>query len=243
MLSLDALGVTPHGYPLLLQPGEAYNGQPLHDRQHPHDLWMELSALYERPVTHSVGVMLYVAPLGEPALGPVAFMHRPSAMDIPTAPLGHPRQDETHVTFGVLSAGLFMHTLKLEGSVFNGRDPDQSRFDFDHIRLNSYSGRLTYNPTMAWSFTGFGYVKSPDALDPTVSLHRVMASALYGSTFRTDGQWSASVIFGADKHSMDASFSHAVLLESDVVLDTKNTIFNRAEYVQNSAAKFGLDTP
>lgn len=244
MLSLDAIGVTLRGYPLLLQPGEAYNGQPLHDRQHPHDLWMELSALYERPVTRSVGVMLYVAPSGEPALGPVAFMHRPSATDIPAAPLGHPRQDETHVTFGVLSAGLFTHTLKLEGSVFNGRDPDQYRFDFDRIRLNSYSARLTYNPTIAWSFSGgYGYVKSPDALDPTASLHRVTAAALHGSTFMTDGQWSTSAIYGADKHSTDASFSHAVTLESEAILDTRNTVFSRAEYGQNSAADFGVDTP
>ena len=120
MLSLDALGVTNDGYPLLLQSGETFHGEPLHDRQHPHDFWMELGAMYDRPVTKDVGLSLYAAPSGEPALGPVAFMHRPSAMDIPTAPIGHHWQDATHTTFGVLTAGIFTDTWRLEGSAFNG---------------------------------------------------------------------------------------------------------------------------
>ncbi|MFL5608619.1 MAG: hypothetical protein ACJ8AD_19340, partial [Gemmatimonadaceae bacterium] len=183
MLSLDALTVTSRGYPLLLQSGEAFDGQPLHDRQHPHDLWMELSALYERPMSPSLGVMLYAAPSGEPALGPVAFMHRPSAMDNPTAPISHHWQDATHISFGVLSAGLFTHTFKVEGSVFNGREPDQQRFNFDPITLDSYSGRVTYQPTSELSFTGgYGFLRSPEALNPGESMHRITASILSGST-------------------------------------------------------------
>ena len=244
MLSLDVLGVTPRGYPLLLQPGEAYDGQVLYDRQHPHDVLMELSALYERPVTQSIGVMLYVAPSGEPALGPAAFMHRPSATDNPAAPLGHSRQDETHVAFGVVTVGVFTHMLKLEGSVFNGRDPDQNRIGIDPIRLDSYSGRLTFNPTAAWSFTtGYGYAKSPDAGDPSVSLRRLTASAIYASTLGHDGQWSASAVYGADKHAGDPAFSRAMTLESEVLLDQRNTVFTRAEYVQNTAGELGLDEP
>jgi hypothetical protein len=244
MLSLDALTVTPRGYPLLLQSGEAYGGEPLHDRQHPHDLWMELSALYERPVTTSVGVMLYAAPSGEPALGPVAFMHRPSAMDNPAAPIGHHWQDATHISFGVLSAGLFTHTLKLEGSAFNGGEPDQYRFGFDPIRLDSYSGRLTWNPTSEWSVTGgYGYLASPEALDPAESMHRTTASVLYGSTLGADGQWSAGLIWGANAHSSHPGLSHAVLAESEAVLDSRNSIFARAELVQKSAQELVLDAP
>lgn len=244
MLSLDAVTVTPHGYPLLLQSGEAYDGEPLHDRQHPHDLFMELSALYEKPITRAVGVMLYAAPSGEPALGPVAFMHRPSAMDNPTAPITHHWADATHISFGVLSAGLFTHTLKLEGSVFNGRDPDQYRFDFDPIRLDSYSGRLTYTPTMQWSFTtGFGYLKSPEALHPAESMHRLTASALQGVPLGGDGQWSSSLIYGANSHSTRPGLSHSLLIESEALLDAHNTVFTRAEFVQKTAEDLALDTP
>jgi hypothetical protein len=244
MLSLDALTVTPRGYPLLLQSGEAYDGAPLHDRQHPHDFFMELSALYERPVTRSAGIMLYAAPSGEPALGPVAFMHRPSAMDNPAAPISHHWADATHISFGVLTAGLFTHTLKLEGSLFNSREPDQHRFDFDPIRLDSWAGRLSWNPTAQWSFTGgYGYLASPEALAPDESMHRVTASALHGTTLGRDGQWASSLIYGANSHSSHAGWSSSLLAESEAVLDARNTLFGRAEFVQKSAEDLVLDDP
>ena len=244
MLSLDAVTVTPKGYPLLLQSGEAYGGEPLHDRQHPHDLFMELSALYEKPITRSLGAMLYVAPSGEPALGPVAFMHRPSAMDNPSAPITHHWSDATHITFGVLSAGLFTHTVKVEGSIFNGREPDQHRFDLEPIRLDSYSGRATYNPTAGWSFTaGYGFLASPEALNPDESMHRVTASALHGTTLGAQGQWSSSIVYGANQSSMHAGWSHSLLLESEAVLDARNTLFGRAELVQKSTEDLALDAP
>src|SRR6185436_5398667 len=118
MLSLDAATVTAKGYPLLLQSGETFDGQPIADRQHPHDFFMELGVLYERALAGPVGFSLYAAPSGEPALGPVAFMHRPSSIDIPAAPLGHHWQDATHISFGVVTAGLFTRQWKLEGSAF-----------------------------------------------------------------------------------------------------------------------------
>jgi hypothetical protein len=127
MLSFDPATVTEKGYPLLLQSGETFGGEPLHDRQHPHDFLMELGVLYERTIGRGAAMSLYAAPSGEPALGPVAFMHRPSAMDNPTAPLGHHWQDATHISFGVLTAGVFTRTVKLEASAFNGREPDEER--------------------------------------------------------------------------------------------------------------------
>src|SRR5688572_19638514 len=146
MLSLDPATVTARGYPLLLQSGEAHEGEAIRDRQHPHDFWMELGVMYERPVSENLALSFYAAPSGEPALGPAAFMHRPSAMDNPFAPLGHHWQDATHISFGVLTAGVFGRTWKLEGSIFNGREPNEERWDFDEINLDSYSGRLTVNP-------------------------------------------------------------------------------------------------
>ena len=132
MFSVEPFTVGGRGYPLLLQTGESYRGEPLHDRQHPHDLFMELAALYERPVASNLAVSLYLAPVGEPASGPVAFPHRPSAANDPLAPLGHHWQDATHISFGVLTAAIFSRTVKLEGSLFNGREPDEDRYDFDY---------------------------------------------------------------------------------------------------------------
>src|SRR3989442_8843649 len=114
MLSSDPWGVGSAGYPLLLQTGESNEGVPLHDHQHPHDLFMELAALYERAVARNLAVSLYAAPVGEPAVGPAAFPHRPSASDDLLAPIGHHWQDGTHITFGVLTAGVFPRTTKVE---------------------------------------------------------------------------------------------------------------------------------
>ncbi|HVT38413.1 MAG TPA: hypothetical protein VHE78_05190 [Gemmatimonadaceae bacterium] len=236
MLSLDALGVTTQGYPLFVQTGETYKGAPLHDRQHPHDFWMELGALYERAVASNLGLSLYVAPSGEPALGPVAFMHRPSAVDNPMAPIGHHWQDATHVSFGVATAGVFTTRWKAEGSIFNGRDPDENRWDFDFNPLDSYSGRLTFSPDSAWSFTGgYGFIRSPEPADPGHSMHRMVGSIQYGRRIGSDGQWASTLMWSANAHSDQTGLSESALAESELVLDLKNTIFARSEFVQKSA--------
>jgi hypothetical protein len=239
MLSLDPATVTNRGYPLLLQSGETYRGQPLVDRQHPHDFWMELGVLYERALSSRVGISLYAAPSGEPALGPVAFMHRPSAMDDLAAPLAHHWQDATHISFGVLTGGLFGHRWKLEASFFNGREPDERRWNFDRIRLDSYSGRLTVNPDSSWSFSaGYGYLKSPETLRPGEPVHRVTASALHGHSLGMAGQWATALVWGANRH--EGRLRHAFMLESEAILDRFNTILGRAELVQKTAEDLAL---
>ena len=244
MLSLDPLTVTNRGYPLLLQTGETYKGQPLHDRQHPHDFWMELGALYQREINKGLAWSIYAAPSGEPALGPVAFMHRPSAMDNPAAPLGHHWQDATHVTFGVLTGGIYSRKWQLESSVFNSRDPDENRWDFDPIRLDSYSGRLTVNPDAHWSMMGgYGYLKSHDALAPDESLHRKTASVLHGARVGAEGQWASALIWGANKHNTETRWSNAFLVESEAILDRHNTFFGRSELVDKGADDLVVDNP
>jgi len=241
MLSLDPWTVTGRGYPLLLQTGETYGGAPVHDRQHPHDFWMELGALYERPLTQRLAWSLYVAPSGEPALGPVAFMHRVSAMDDPVAPLGHHWQDATHISYGVLTAGIFARRWKLEASRFNGREPDERRFAMDPIRLDSYSGRLTVNPTRNWSGTlGYGLLASPEALHPDESLHRVVGSITHGAQIGRDGQWSTTALFGVNTHG--GASTGSALLESEATLDQWNTILGRAELAPRSADDLSIGT-
>jgi hypothetical protein len=241
MLSLDPATVSNRGYPLLLQSGESYRGRPLVDRQHPHDFWMELAVMYERALSRTIGVTVYAAPSGEPALGPVAFMHRPSAMDNLAAPLSHHWQDATHISFGVLTAGVFGQHWKLEGSVFNGREPDEERWGFDRLRLDSYSGRFTIHMEASWVFSaGYGFLKSPEALSPTESVHRVTASVLHGRRLGTDGQVATSIIWGANRRS--GRTTHAALVESEAVLDHSNTILGRLELVQKTAEDLVLPT-
>lgn len=244
MMSLEPFTVTAKGYPLLLQSGESYRGQPLHDRQHPHDLFMELAAQYERPVAQNLGLSLYLAPVGEPALGPVAFPHRPSAAGDPLAPLGHHWQDATHISFGVITAGIYSRMWRLEGSIFNGREPDAIRTNFDYAgrSLDSYSGRLTVNPDSHWSLTGsYGYLASPEELHPEESQHRVSASVLNEHAYRKNGNFATSLIWGANKYSGVSGLSNSVLAETNLDLDGTNTIFGRAEFAQKSAGDLMVD--
>ncbi len=243
MMSLEPFTIGARGYPLILQSGESYRGRPLVDRQHPHDLFMELAAVYERAIARNLAVELYVAPVGEPALGPVAFPHRPSAESDPYAPLSHHWQDATHITFGTITAGVYSRTWKLEGSIFNGREPDEHRTNFDYARrsLDSYSGRLTVNPDAHWSLSAsYGYLESPEELHPDESLHRISASALYAHAFGGRGEWAGTLVWGANEHRGGGGLSNSVVAEGNIDLDGANTIFGRAEWVQKSAADLAL---
>src|SRR5947209_5962532 len=163
MMSLDPLTETGRGYPLLLQSGESWHDQPLHDRQHPHDLFDEMSVSLSQKLTGGLSGYVYFGYPGEPALGPPTFMHRPSAMDDPDAPISHHWQDSTHVSFGVATGGVQWKTLKVEGSIFTGREPDEDRYDFDRPRFDSYSGRISWNPTRDVALQlSHGYIKSPE---------------------------------------------------------------------------------
>src|SRR6266852_3611254 len=238
MFSAEPWTIGARGYPLLLQSGESYRGAPLHDRQHPHDFFMELAALYERPVARNLALSFYVAAVGEPAVGPVAFPHRPSAADDPLAPISHHWQDGTHITFGVVTAGVFARNAKLEASWFNGREADENRTNFDYTgrRLDSYSARLTVNPGPRWSLsTWYAYLKSPEGLHPDESLHRIGAAALTTRPVGTGGTWSSALIWGANAQIGTGRLASSVLLESTLDLDGTNSLFGRVEYVRKSA--------
>jgi len=152
MFSLDPATVGKDGYREIFQAGEALNGRPLIDRQHPHDLFMQLAGVWRVPVTESTGFTLAGGPVGEPSLGPIAFMHRASAADNPTAPLGHHTFDSTHIAYGVITAAVDHGPWIVEGSLFNGREPDEDRWDFDFGALDSVSGRVWYRPGDEWEF-------------------------------------------------------------------------------------------
>ena len=240
MLSPELLTVRDGGYPLLLQTGESYEGQPLHDRQHPHDLLMEAALMHTHAVTPGLGLQVYAALAGEPALGPPGFPHRQSASADPLALLGHHWQDSTHITFGVLTAGLVTRLFKLEGSWFNGREPDEDRHDVELRRPDAFAGRLSLNPSPDWvAQVSYGYLPSPHALDPDHDLTRVTASVTHHRTCGAAGHWASTAAFGANGGHHGSS--RAVLLESTWDLDGANVVFGRGEYVGKSGHELALD--
>ncbi len=231
MFSLEPATTTTRGYPLLFQSGEAYNGRPLVDRQHPHDLFMELAARYRRRLSEGNVLSFYVAPSGEPALGPPAFPHRMSAMDNPAAPISHHWIDSSHISFGVLTAGWIHDQWQLEGSWFNGREPDQHRWDIEHPKLDSYSGRFTWNPNAAWSAQlSYGYMNSPEELHPADSVRRTTASIMNVTNLSGERHVATTVAWGRnDEHG----FSNAYLIETNF-MSHSYSIFGRAEYVEKT---------
>ena len=168
---------------------------------------------------------------GEPALGPVAFMHRPSAQSDPLAPLGHHWQDATHISFGVVTTGIYSRAVKLEGCVFNGREPEESRWNIDVGPLDAYSGRPSVNPSGRVSLGGwYGYLPDPEQLHPDESVHRYGASLMYGGAAVGGGAWESSRIWGANDHGGRAE--NSVLAETNLEIGAGHSVFGRVEYVR-----------
>ena len=239
MMSLDPLTEGGRGYPLLLQSGESWHDRPLHDRQHPHDLFDELSFSLSQKLSDDLSGYLYFGYPGEPAIGPPTFMHRPSAMDDPDAPIGHHWQDSTHVTFGVATAGLQWRTLKIEGSIFTGREPDEHRYDFDRPRFDSVSGRISWNPTPDLALqVSHAYIESPEALEPDVNRHRTTASLIYNKVLGPDSNWATSLVWGQNDDTHEGK-TESVLIETNYQRE-RDTIYARWERVEKSGHELVL---
>lgn len=221
------------GYPLHLASGETADGvTPLIDRQHPHDLFMELSASYSHRLSDESSVFLYGGLPGEPAFGPPAFMHRMSIMDSPEAPITHHWLDSTHITFGVVTAGLVYDDFKIEASRFNGREPDEHRYNIETGPLDSTAVRLSWNPTRELSLqASWADLKSPEQLHPDEDQTKWSASAIYTRPIAGNGLWSTTLAWGrrsADHHHYDAW-----ALESAARFEDW-TFFGRGEMTENN---------
>ncbi len=233
MLSAEPFTFPPGGSPLLFQTGETYKGQPIIDRQHPHDLFMELSAQYTLPLGERGSWFTYFGYPGEPALGPPAFMHRPSALENPSATLAHHLQDSTHISFGVLTTGFTYRWFKLEGSIFNGREPDENRYDFDAHKWNSRSARFTFSPNQNWSAqVSYGFLRSPESQEPAADIRRVTASLQYNRPFNR-GSWASAIIWGRNHVSEPGEIKNlnGYTAESTVNFLDKNYLYTRLELV------------
>ncbi len=230
MFSAESL-TSPHpGFPQIFQTGETYHGQPLVDHQHPHNVFAELAMYYTRPLTDKVSWLFYGGPVAEPALGPVAFMHRASAAEFPMAPLSHHLQDSTHTSFGVVTTGLIVDRFKIEGSLFNGREPNEQRYGIQLAALDSWSARLSVAPSRNWTAQySYGRLEHPEALEPG-SEHRQSASIEYVRPFE-QGSWATSAIWGRKHKELEDRNLNSYLLESTLNFKTRNYAFSRLELV------------
>jgi len=228
MFSLDPATVGKSGYSEIFQVGEELNGVPLIDRQHPHDLFMQLAAAWRTPLTATTGLTLAGGPVGEPALGPVAYMHRPSVAYYPFAPLSHHIFDSTHVSFGVVTAAVDHGPWIAEASVFNGREPDDDRWDIDLASLNSVSGRVWYRPSKNWEVqVSTGHLTNPEQLEPG-NLQRTTASASWLTQTGTDFD---AITVGYGWNASNDDNRHGAFFEGTRHVG-KNAVFGRVEVLQ-----------
>jgi hypothetical protein len=230
MFSAESL-TSPHpGFPELFQTGETYHGEPLVDHQHPHNVFAELAALYTLPLAKHLSWELYGGPSAEPALGPVTYIHRASASELPLAPLSHHLQDSTHTSFGVVTTGLIMNRVRLEASAFNGREPNEERWSIQLAALDSWSTRASVAPSRNWTAQySIGRLEHPEALEPG-DQWRQTASVEYGRPLAA-GNWATSFVWGR-VHEIEAGTNlNSYLLESTLNFWRRDYVFTRMELV------------
>jgi hypothetical protein len=231
MVSPDPI-MGPRGYPLLLASGETANGHDrLIDRQHPHDLFMELSGSVSQGIGSAGSIFVYAGLPGEPAFGPPSFMHRESIQDLPEAPITHHWLDSTHITYGVVTAGLVLNRLKVEASRFNAREPDQHRWDIETGPLASTSMRVSINPTRTLALQGsWAHLEDPEQLEPGIDQTRWSASVLWAEDAAPGWHAAATLAWGrksSDGHNDDGLAAEGSLEHGGW------TISGRVEWVEN----------
>lgn len=231
MFSLDPATITKRRYPELFQTGETALGKPIVDAQHPHDLIMGLGFNYARPVGDNTIFQAYFAPVGDPALGPVAFPHRASASELPQAALGHHWQDSTHVANEVVTVGITHKFVRLEGSGFYGSEPNENRWNFDSGPINSWSTRLSVLPSNNWiAQVSVGRLTRPEREQPG-DVVRATASIEYVRPLSNKTSWATSLIWGRNHNTFTRRNTNSYLLESELPIRRKNFVTGRIELV------------
>ncbi len=231
MLSLDPATVTDRRYPLLFQTGETAYGKHLVDAQHPHDFLMSIGMHYARPLSENAMLQLYYAPVGDPALGPVAFPHRASAFELPQATLSHHWQDATHIASNVATVALKYKWLRLESSSFYGTEPNENRWNIDWGPMNSFSGRISVFPSKNWmaQFSA-GRIRRPEG-EEDGDVVRTTASVHYSRPASNGNAWSSSVIWGRNHSRLTKRNLNSYLAETLYPVSRKNFLTARVELV------------
>jgi len=234
MLSLEPATITGRQYPLLFQQGETAFGKPIADGQHPHNFFMEIAALYDLKLGKNGLLSFYAAPIGDPAIGPIAYPHRASASEDPLAALGHHQEDSTHIAEDVVTVGVAYRIARIEASGFHGREPNENRWNISQGKIDSWSTRLTIQPGKNWSGQySYARIASPEALFPNEDQERMTASAIYNRPFR-NGNWASSLIWGRTRSLEDSSIFNSYALESTLRFLTRNHAWTRIESAERS---------
>lgn len=235
-----------NGTPELLQVGEENaRHEPYIDAQHPHSSPIMGLTLSD---TISLGdsgdeFKVFFAPRGESTAGPIAFMHRPTGMMNPDAPLGHHvGQDAGHITSTVIGTSAKISSTTVELSTFHGLEPEPDKVDLPLGNPNSYASRLTYqfNPNL-FAMGSAAYIKSPESHDPDLDHIWHYSASVYANAGLKNG-WKAhgTLIWGLVNGYEHAAALNSFNFESWLSKNSMN-IWSRVEVLQRTPAQ--LDIP
>jgi hypothetical protein len=245
MISLEPATITGRYYPELFQQGETAYGKPIVDGQHPHNFFMEIAGIYDQRLGGKALLTFYAAPVGDPALGPVAYPHRASASEDPLAPLGHHLEDSTHISYDVVTTGLTAGAargVRLEGSGFHGREPDENRWHLQAGAVDSWSARLLVVPDAHWvGQYSLGRLHSPEAVHPLEDVLRQTASVSchYGQDTALDGM----ILWGRNHSAGSAENANGYMAEATLHLREKQALWMRLENVDRTSDLLGSAAP
>jgi hypothetical protein len=249
MLTAERWTLPGGGYPELLQIGEKdENGSPYIDAQHPHSSPIMGLTFSDTIAINDRGdyVKIFFAPRGQATEGPVAFMHRPTGMVNPDAPLGHHiGQDVAHITSTVLGASISKDKFQFEVSAFNGLEPEPTKVDLPSRELNSYAARLVYEfSNQLIGMISYSEVKDPEPNDPTLKKMQRYSASLYGKHIFSD----SSVLQNTLIYGQVANLDHISILRSALdefwiaQKDQPHNYWGRIEAVERTADQLAILT-
>lgn len=237
-LSWEALTMG-NSYPLIGQTDDAVPARLPPDRQPAQELFIEASLTYTVALNGDSALQVYAAASGEPALGPPAFNYRVSAFSDPLPPITQGRI-ESAPAFGVLTAGWFGHSTKIEGSWFNAAKSPARVYDFELRVPASFALRLSVNPGRAWSSQlSYGYLNVLDRADGGPRVQRLTGSLSHNLRLGLEANWATTFALGF-RRPAGGPTRPGLLLESSWNVQEHHTVYGRFEYERAAAARVGM---
>lgn len=245
MATVERWSLPDNGYSLLLQTGEERkDGTPYIDAQHPHSSPI-MGLTISDTITLNNGkdhLKFWFAPRGQSTDGPVAFMHRPTGMVNPDAPLGHHiGQDAGHITSTVIGGAIRLSDTTLEVSTFNGEEPKPSKTDLPIGDPNSFAVRLTQQFTPHFYAMGSAAKIEEPHHGLESHLWRYSTSLYNDITFNNGWMLHNTFIWG-----LINGYNHASSLnsfgEEFWLLKDKHNIWGRIEVLERTPEELDITT-
>lgn len=207
------------------------------DAMHAHDTIMalEFRDTVKFGTSENQKLTFLFAPRGAAAVGPVPYMHRPSAEGNPDSPLGHNLQDGFHDVSTVFGVGFRSRRTFIEATRFSGK---AVKWPLPLHHSDSFGVRVTQGID-DHTDVGASYadVLTPD--DAGGAQHERFVSAWIASNYITSrGTLKSSIIWGQLRSSGHAS-QNSFLAEA-VLQRRFDNIFGRAEILQITPEQLSL---